>query len=142
MKRVLMDISVVLDLLLNRSPWAADVAVIWDGHRQGQVQVHLAAFSLPTIFYIVRRQGGLTAARTAVQACLSTLEVLPVDRATLEDADALPGSDFEDNLQIACAARAALDAIITRDPKGFSSSPIPAITSADLRSQISAAPGP
>jgi hypothetical protein len=38
MKEVLFDISAVLDLLLNRQPWAADMAVLWDAHRAGQIE--------------------------------------------------------------------------------------------------------
>jgi hypothetical protein len=32
MKQYLLDISVILDLLLNRAPWAADAAFLWDAH--------------------------------------------------------------------------------------------------------------
>lgn len=37
-------------------------------------------------------------------------------RAALERAQALSGSDFEDNVQIACAELNGLDAIVTRNP--------------------------
>ena len=70
-------LNVILDLLLNRSPWAGDAAFLWDAHRQGQIRAFLAAFTLPTIFYIVNRQAGLPA-ETAVASCLSTLDIAPV----------------------------------------------------------------
>ena len=92
MKQYLLDTSVVLDLLLNRSPWAADAAIIWDAHRQDQIKAWVAAFSLPTIFYIVRKQGSIAAARTAVQACLSTLDIARTDQATLLSAQRSPAS--------------------------------------------------
>jgi predicted nucleic acid-binding protein len=137
MKQYLLDMSVILDLLLNRSPWAADAAFIWDAHRHGQITALVAAFSMPTIFYIVRRQAGLTAAQAAVQACLSTLDVAPVDLSSLLAAQALPGPDFEDNLQIACAVQAGADAVVTRDPRGFAGSPITVLTPADLVASLS-----
>ena len=34
---VLLDTCVLLDLLLNRSPWAADMAAVWNAHRRGQI---------------------------------------------------------------------------------------------------------
>jgi predicted nucleic acid-binding protein len=142
MKKVLQDLSVTLDLLLNRPPWAADASVIWNAHVNGQLQLFLAAFPLPTLFYIVRRQADLATAHDAVQVCLATLEIAPVDRTTLENARTLPGSDFEDNLQIACAIQIGADAIVTRDPKGFGGSPIPLLSPADLRAQISGAGTP
>ena len=103
MKKYLLETNVLLDLFLNRLPWAADVAVIWDAHRQGQIKAFVAAFALPTIFYIVRKQAGLPKARTVIHACLSTLDIAPIDQATLLAAQAFAGPDFEDDLQIACA---------------------------------------
>ena len=139
MKQYLLDTSVLLDLLLNRAPWAADAAVIWDAHRHSQIKVLVAAFSLPTIFYIVRKQAGLPAARTAVQACLTTIDIVPTDQATLLAAEALAGFDFEDDLQIASAAQVGVDPIVTRDPRGFAASQIPVLTPADI---VASLPGP
>ena len=139
MKQYLLDTSVLLDLLLNRALWAADAAVIWDAHRHSQIKVLVAAFSLPTIFYIVRKQAGLPAARTAVQACLTTIDIVPTDQATLLAAEALAGFDFEDDLQIASAAQVGVDPIVTRDPRGFAASQIPVLTLADI---VASLPGP
>jgi predicted nucleic acid-binding protein len=139
---VLLDTSVVLDLLLNRDPWAADVATIWTAHRQNRVDAWIAAFALPTVFYIVRRQTDLATARTAVQHCLATLSTAPVDQATLLAAQAMTGPDFEDNLQIACAQQIQAGAIVTRDPRGFAHSPITVLTPADLVAQLPPQPSP
>lgn len=136
MSRVLVDLSVILDLLLNRPPWAQEAAAIWKAHVDGKLQALLPASALPTIFYLVRRQADLKAAHDAVRVCLETLEIVPVDRATLETARTLAGSDFEDNLQIACAMHAGAHAIVTRDPRGFSGSPVPVLAPIDLCSQF------
>ena len=142
MKKYLLDTNVLLDLFLNRLPWAADMAVIWDAHRQGQIKALVAAFAVPTNFYIVRRQAGLTTAQTVVKDCLSTLDIAPIDHATLLAAQALSGPDFEDDLQIACAIQAGVDGIVTRDPHGFAASPIPILTPSDLVAALSAPPTP
>jgi len=55
-------------------------------------------------------------------------------------ATTLPGSDFEDNLQIACAVEARLDAIVTRNPKDFAGSPVPVLTPAELLALLAKAP--
>ena len=106
MKKYLLDTSVLLDLFLNRLPWAADMALIWDAHRQGKIKAFVAAFALPTIFYIVRRQTDLTTAQTVVHDCLSTLDIAPIDQTTLLAEQGRSGPDFEDDLQIACAIQA------------------------------------
>ena len=69
--KVLLDINVVLDVLLNRTPWVSEAAAVWDAHRAGRVAAHVAAFTIPTAFHIVRRQGGLQRAEAGVQLCLS-----------------------------------------------------------------------
>jgi len=121
--KVLLDTSVLLDLLLNRNPWAADMAAVWNAHRRSQIQAFLAAVAVPTVFYILRRQTDLATARTAVAGCLATLHIAPVDQTALLAAQAMPGSDFEDNLPIALAILTGVDLTITRDPRGFAHFP-------------------
>ena len=136
---ILLDINVVLDVLLNRAPWVSESSAVWDAHRDGRFSAHVAAFSLPTIFYIVCKHNDLAKAHDAVRVCLETLEIAPVVRSTLELARSQPLSDYEDNLQIACAIEAQLDAIVTRDPAGFAQSPVPVMTPAELLKRLAAA---
>jgi hypothetical protein len=68
------------------------------------------------------------------------LEIVAVSRPTLELAQSLSGPDFEDNLQIACAVEALLDVIVTRDPRGFAGSPVPAMAPNDFLVRIATSP--
>jgi hypothetical protein len=52
-------------------------------------------------------------------------QIVAQDLQTLLHANALPGNDFEDNIPVAAAIRAALDAIVTRNVADFSYSPLP-----------------
>ena len=58
----------------------------------------------------------------------------------LDVAERWDGIDFEDNLQIACAVEATLDAIVTRNPKDFAGSPVPVLTPAELPVLLAKAP--
>ena len=71
-----------------------------------------------------------------VRTCLEGFEICTVDRQALEQAEALPGNDFEDNLQIACANITGIDAIVTRDKDGFNSATVPVWTPAELLTQL------
>ncbi|HJT34912.1 MAG TPA: PIN domain-containing protein [Pirellulales bacterium] len=51
----LLDINVVLDVLLLRQPWYSNSAQVWDAHRDGRISAAIAAFTIPTVFYIMRR---------------------------------------------------------------------------------------
>lgn len=139
--KVLLDLNVILDVLLNRAPWVAESGQVWDAHRAGRLSAFVAALSLPTIFYIARRQIGQTRANEAVRMCLETLEVVPTLRCTLETGQQQTGPDFEDNLQIASAVEQGVDAIVTRDPVDFADSLIAVLTPAQLLQQL-AAPQP
>ncbi len=82
------------------------------------------------IFYIGRRLATLAKAWDAVETCLSTFRFCAVEERTLAAAWALPRRDFEDNVLIACASLAGLDAIITRDTTDFADSPVDTLTPA------------
>jgi predicted nucleic acid-binding protein len=126
--RILLDTNVVLDVLLKRQPWVVEASAIWQATDDGRVTSYLVASALTDIFYVARRLVGLEAARAAVQTCLDAFEFCPIDRHTLELAHAMPGKDFEDNLQMACADVEGLDAIVTRNPDDFKISRMPVLT--------------
>ena len=137
---VLLDINVVLDVFLARNPWLADSAAVVQAGLDGRLTAYLSAAALPTIFYVVRSNANLAKAHTVVKECLDTFSILPVDRPGLEMATTFPGSDFEDNLHIACAVEARLEAIVTRNPKDFAGSPIPILTPGELLALLAKAP--
>jgi predicted nucleic acid-binding protein len=83
---------------------------------------------------------GVEEAFKAVRLCLETFEICTVDRKALEFAEQLPGNDFEDNLQIACAVIAGLDAIVTRDASGYKGSSVPVLTPTQALSQSGETP--
>ncbi len=89
-------------MFLARSEWLADSASVIQAGLDGRVTAHVSAASLPTIYYLVRRNADLDKARAVVQECLRSFRILPVDREALELAAAMSASDFEDNLLAAC----------------------------------------
>jgi predicted nucleic acid-binding protein len=134
--RVLLDTNVILDAMLRRAPWYHEADAILQAAAIGQVTCAATTLSLATSFYVGRKVVGTTAARAAVQRYLGAFTILPVDRQSLVDADALPGKDFEDNILIAAAVTAALDAIVTRNVADFAHSPIPAWNPAELLKRL------
>lgn len=133
---VLLDTNIVLDVLLNRHPWVTEASAIWAACDQGRLNGYVSASTITDIFYIARRASGLPTAHTAVRICLETFDVCAVSRQTLEQALALAGHDFEDNVQIACALLDGLDALVSRDKAGFAEASLPVLMPADLLSQL------
>jgi predicted nucleic acid-binding protein len=136
MRHVLLDTNVVLDVLLERPAWVTDAKTIWQAIDDGQLVGYITAVSLTNIFYIARRLKGLEAAHAGVRICLEAFEICTINRQLLEQASRLSTSDFEDNLQVACAEAYGLDAIVTRDPVGFRSASIPVLSPAKVALEI------
>jgi predicted nucleic acid-binding protein len=81
--RVLLDINILLDVFLARNAWLAESAAVVQSNFDGKTTSYLSAASLPTIFYIVRRNANLARAHAVIKECLDTFSILPVDRAAL-----------------------------------------------------------
>jgi predicted nucleic acid-binding protein len=126
--RVLLDTNIVIDWLLEREPWFSQALTFWQRVDAGAIVCFLTATTITDNFYISRRLTDIERARAAVRRCLDAYEICPVDMNILEVAFALPGGDFEDNVQRACAGRIDADAIVTRDLSGFVGSTIPMLT--------------
>jgi predicted nucleic acid-binding protein len=136
--KVLIDANVILDVLLNRSPWVADSQAVWEANHQQQIQGQIVATSVTNLFYIARKLVGQPLALQGVRDRLAAFDVIPVNQTILHDATALPGSDFEDNVTIRCAVVSGTEAIVTRNLADFSDSPVPAFWPAELLSRLRA----
>jgi len=137
--RVLLDTNVILDAMLQRPPWHNDAAAILKAAALGQVTCAVTPLSLATAFYVGRKVVGTARARADVRSYFAAFAILPIDKQTLLDADALPGNDFEDNILIAAAVTAAVDAIVTRNVAHFTLSPIPVWDPAELLKRLPSA---
>lgn len=133
---VLLDTNIVLNVLLNRQPWVTESAAVWQANDRGQLVAYIVASALTDIFYVACRLTNLETAHKAVRLCLGAFEICTVDRQALEHAQNLPGNDFEDKLQIACAEIAGLDAIVTRDSAGFKAASVSVLSPAELLARL------
>ena len=133
---VLLDIHVILDSMMQRLPWHQEADAILRARAQRKIACAATTLSLATSFYIGRKAIGTPAARTAVRDYLVAFEILPIGKQTLLDTDAMPGTDFEDNILIAAAVSASVDAIVTRNPADFAHSPIAVWEPAELLKRL------
>src|SRR5258706_2503335 len=128
MKRILLDVNVVLDVLVDRKPLADDSSCVWAAVERGHLKGWLAAHGVTTVYYLVRSARGRAAARRTVDDILRVLDVARVDDEVIRRALRLDWPDFDDAVTAAAAEAAHCDAIVTRDPKGFPRSPVRVIT--------------
>lgn len=136
MKRILFDINVVLDLLLDRAPWVNDAKTLMQAGLDGRAVALLSSASVGTLYYLIRKQAGEEAARRSIHRTAIAFEIVPVDSAIVARALELNGPDLEDDLQIATAERAGAEVIVTRDLNDYARSPIRALDPATTIRQL------
>ncbi|MBV9124039.1 MAG: PIN domain-containing protein [Planctomycetes bacterium] len=142
MNRIFCDANVLVDYYSRRLPWSIEADAFVAAAQAGRIVLSTSALSVAHIHYLTRQNIGLPAARTTVRDCLVLCDLVPVDRTILEKAYQMVGGDFEDNIQIACVIQAHVDAIMTRDARGFAHSPVLVLTPPDLMARLSGSTPP
>ena len=137
MKRVLLDINVVLDVLADREPFADDAAALLQLVERQVVEGLVAGHTITTLHFLLSKHLGKARARRVLSDLLHIVRVVPVDEDRLRHALALNWADFEDAVQASCADKAEADYLITRDKKGFTKSPVKTLTPAEFLALIS-----
>lgn len=117
--RVLFDTNILLDFFLQRNGFT-EAEKLWRANARGEIRGYVTASSITDIFYFASDKGNdPRKGYYAVALCLLSLEICAVNRETIEQATVLHRDDFEDCVQIAAAHQSNLDAVLTRDIKGF-----------------------
>lgn len=127
MRRVLYDTNVLLDVLLSRAPHVAASAAALDLVGRGAVEGYVAGHAVTTIAYLVQREKGAAAARTALGHLLSRLHVAAITDSSVRVALTLRLTDFEDAVCVAAAQEAGCTAIVTRNQTHFRKADVPAV---------------
>ncbi len=131
--KLFLDTNVVLDVLAQREPWFGDSASVLAHIEQGGASGHIAAHTVTTLHYLLARHLGQKKTAVVLLDLTALLHVEPVDHEVLQQALALGWRDFEDAVQAVAAAQCQADYLVTRNPRDFRQSPIPAITPTEWR---------
>jgi len=134
--KLLLDINVLLDVLLQRDPWAEPAANLLTRIERGEAGGFIAGHTLTTIHYVVSRARDRQVAAAAVTDLLRFMEVIPIEKIDFSQALVLPMEDFEDAVQAAAALKIGADYIVTRDEKGFGGLSIPSVNSGEILSLL------
>lgn len=139
-RRVLVDLNVILDVLLDRPPHAAVSSALWAAVEAGEAEGLLAAHCVTTLHYLATRARGREFGDRCVADVLSVFTVAAVDHAVVREALAMAWPDFEDAVCAASARSAGCHLIATRDPRGFKAAAIPALAPIEALAAIRTAP--
>lgn len=132
MNKVLIDSDVILDLLLNREPFAEDAAQLLTRCEQKQVQGFVTPIIFSNLYYVLRK---LTTHEKIIQELkklLDLVDILHIDKPVIAAALQSKFKDFEDALQSHAAENQNnIKVIVTRNTKDYKHSSIAVMTPGD-----------
>ena len=130
--KVLVDTNVVLDVLLDRQPFAKSAARIFAFVEESKIEGFICATTVTTVDYLLGQALAPAKARHALRQLLHLFEIAPVNRPVLEQALQSRISDFEDAVLEQSARLVGADAIATRNVRDFEKSSVTVFDPVDL----------
>lgn len=130
--RVLIDTNILLDYVLERHPFYSDASEIILSGADELFDGYVSAITPVNVYYFGRKMKGGDHARKEVRRLVRLFEIARTDKDVLQDAFALDFTDYEDAVQCASAVAEGLDAIVTRNVKDFTNSPLPVYSPAEF----------
>lgn len=120
MKALFLDVNVVLDFLLKRTPFDVAALRLFQLAEQKQVRLYVSAVTFNNAYYIA---GRLQSPAQALQLMIDSsgfVAITPVTEEVIQQALTSGFRDFEDAIQYFSALQqSAIEAILTRNQKDF-----------------------
>lgn len=133
MKKVFVDTNVLLDILLERTPWANDAAVLFSMADRKEIELLCCSLSFSTAIYLMQR---FKYTRKEIVSKLSIVKsictVTTVNEAVIDRMLQSDFNDLEDAIQYYSALAFGAEAIVTRNIKDFTASKIPVVSPHDF----------
>lgn len=126
--RVFLDCDVLLDVALDRKPFAAASGKLLDHLETGQDRAAMAWHSISNLYYIAAKLSDDQTARAMIADLCGFVHVVATGNQEVMLALDWPMKDFEDALQCAAALQYQADCIVTRNLPDYEECPIPAMT--------------
>lgn len=130
--KILLDTNVVLDVLMDRMPFADAATELFSKVEDGTVIGCLCGTTITTVYYLAAKLVGAPRAQEELKKLLSIFEVAPVNRHVLESALGAGFGDFEDAVIHEAACHVGVEAIVTRNQKDFKKSRVPVYSSEEM----------
>ena len=118
--KILFDTNIILDLLLDRQPFVNNAQALFEKVESGKIEGYIGATTVTTLDYLLTKSLSVNEAKKIIKKLLKLFEVAPINRLILEDALESGFLDFEDAVLHSAAIHCGIQAIVTRDEKGFS----------------------
>lgn len=115
-KRILLDINIIMDLLLAREPFAEDAKALFQMAIDEKIEIYITSCSINTLVYYIEKTIGYAVTRKIIISFLQIAKGIDITMNDIQKAFAnLAVTDTEDAIQMQGAIKANMDLILTRD---------------------------
>ena len=133
---ILIDINILLDVLQKREPFYTASANLLAAVEAGRVKGYIAAHSITTLFYLIKKDRSAAEARVTITNLLQFIKIAIIDRGAIEQALNLDYRDYEDAVQMISAVQCKVDCLITRNVKDYEPTLLPVLQPVEFLSTL------
>ncbi len=123
--KVLFDTNVILDVLMDRKPFADSSSLLLSKVETSEIDGLLCSTTITTIYYLLSKALGKEEAKKHIDTLMSLFEIAAVNRIVLEEAVHSKFSDFEDAVLHEAGSHSGAEHIVTRNIQDFKHSKLP-----------------
>lgn len=133
---VLIDLNILLDVLQKREPFYEASVRIFAAAERGQIQGYMAAHSITTLFYLIKKDKSRAYAKATITNLLQFIGIVTINQSTIEQALNLEFNDFQDAVQMISALQCKVDCLITRNVKDYQPALVPVMQPIEFLSSL------
>jgi len=128
MKKILIDLNIILDFL-NKRNFHVEAAQVINMCVEKKISGYICAHEVTTLsYFLLKDQKDKTKVINTITALLDIFNIIPIDETILRDSLISPISDYEDAVIEVSSMKLNIDYIISRNISDFKSSRIPTYT--------------
>lgn len=130
--KILFDTHIILDVLLNRANFVDLSATLVSLVESKELEGYLCATTITTLDYLITKALNRDKAKNEIQKLLNIFQISSVNSEVINLSVTSNFKDFEDAVQYYAGKCSGVDAIVTRNIKGFKNIALPVYTPDEL----------
>jgi len=117
--KVFVDTNIFIDILLGREPFVKDAVMVYKLCENSLIEGYIAPITINNIYYICRKAKEIEKIKAYLADISTVFTVASLSSKSIQKANTLKISDYEDTLQYALALENGCEYLVMRNVKDF-----------------------
>jgi len=117
--KAFVDTNIFIDILLGREPFVEDAVMVYKLCENSLIEGYIAPITINNIYYICRKAKEIEKIKSYLADIATVFTVASLGSQSIQKANTLKMSDYEDALQYAMALENGCEYLVTRNVKDF-----------------------